>query len=178
MYFAYLRSYPPRDAYMHQWLGSALVHYPNQCWAIVNWTNISQILIKTQNFSFTKMLLKSSSWKWRPFWPGGGGGDKLIYVLSIVEKCMPAAETPYMATRFPFGKFWTIIYFWSKKHPRTRSRDSSGWYFLLQWIMHPLAIIHTRPYCVPRWLLKEWWRGIIDSIEMSCYYMVPFTNIN
>ena len=34
-------------------------------------TNFSEILIKIQNFSFTKMHLKISSVKWRPFCPGG-----------------------------------------------------------------------------------------------------------
>ena len=33
--------------------------------------NFSEILIKIQNFSFTKMHLKISSAKWRPFCPGG-----------------------------------------------------------------------------------------------------------
>ena len=33
-------------------------------------TNLSEILIKIQNFSFTKMYLKISSAIWRPFCPG------------------------------------------------------------------------------------------------------------
>ena len=41
-------------------------------------TNFSEILIKIQTFSFTKMHLKSSSAKWRPFYPGG---DELRYEL-------------------------------------------------------------------------------------------------
>ena len=40
-------------------------------------TNFSEILFKTQNFSITKMHLKISSMKWRPFCPGG---DELIYL--------------------------------------------------------------------------------------------------
>ena len=49
-------------------------HYLNQCRFVVNWTirtNFSEILIKIQNFSFTKMHLKISSAKWRQFCPGG-----------------------------------------------------------------------------------------------------------
>ena len=34
-------------------------------------TNFNENLIKMQNFSFTKMHLKISSVKWRPFCPGG-----------------------------------------------------------------------------------------------------------
>ena len=37
-------------------------------------TNFSEILIKIQNFLFTKMHMKISSAKWRPFFSGGGGG--------------------------------------------------------------------------------------------------------
>ena len=39
-------------------------------------TNFSEILIKTQNFSFTKMHLKMLSAKWRPFCLGG---EELTY---------------------------------------------------------------------------------------------------
>ena len=39
------------------------------CELYQNW--FSEILIKTQNFSFTKMYLKISSAKWQPFCPGG-----------------------------------------------------------------------------------------------------------
>ena len=41
-------------------------------------TNFCEILIKIQNFSFTKMHLKTSSAQWRPFCPGG---DELMMVL-------------------------------------------------------------------------------------------------
>ena len=39
--------------------------------------NFSKILIKIQNFSFTKMYLKIASGKWRLFWRG-------FYVLNLV----------------------------------------------------------------------------------------------
>ena len=57
---------------------SAPSHYLNQYWVIVNWTlwnNLQWILLKIQNFSFTKMHLKISSAKSWPFCPGG---DELI----------------------------------------------------------------------------------------------------
>ena len=46
-------------------------------------TNFSEILIKIQNFSFTKMHLKITSAKWRPFCPGR---DELMasYVCTAV----------------------------------------------------------------------------------------------
>ena len=63
-------SSPSSDAYMLQWIGSALIQVMacrqvgdkplklNQCWFIVNLdpfgTNFNDILIKIQNFSFTK----------------------------------------------------------------------------------------------------------------------------
>ena len=83
-----VNSSPPSAAYMLQWIRSALVpimavaysapsHYLNQSWVIVSWTlgtNFNEILIKIQNFSFTKMHLKISSAKRWPLCPGGGGG--------------------------------------------------------------------------------------------------------
>ena len=80
-------SHPPHSpTYMCQWTWSALVQKMAFCligtkllynpsWLIVNWTfrngtNFSEILIKIQNFSFTKMHLKISSVKCWPFCPG------------------------------------------------------------------------------------------------------------
>ena len=78
-----INSSPPSTAYIRQWTGSALVQIMarrlfgakplNQCWVNINWTlrkNFSDIFIKIQNFLFTKMHLKISSAKWRPFCPG------------------------------------------------------------------------------------------------------------
>ena len=45
-------------------------------------TNLSEILIKRQKFSFTQMHLKILSAKWRPFCPGG---DELVYRYIIVS---------------------------------------------------------------------------------------------
>ena len=58
-----------------QWLVaySAPNHYLNQFYLLpigTLGTNSSEILIKIQSFSFTKMHLKISSEKWRPFYPG------------------------------------------------------------------------------------------------------------
>ena len=43
--------------------------YLNQCWVIDNWT-LRWNLFKIQNVSFTKMHMKISSAKWRPFCRG------------------------------------------------------------------------------------------------------------
>ena len=81
-----INSLQPSAAYMRQWIGSALVQInglsPIRCQTIILTnagllsigplgTNFSEILIKIQNFSFTKMHLKITSVKWRPFRPGG-----------------------------------------------------------------------------------------------------------
>ena len=76
---------------MLQLIGSALVQIM-ACWLFgtkplskpmlgycqleIQEKNLSKILIKIQNFSFTKMHLKISSAKWQPFCPGG---DELIH---------------------------------------------------------------------------------------------------
>ena len=74
-----VNSSPPSVAYMRQLIGSALVQIMVCCLfgAKVRLsigllgTNVSEILIKIQNFSFTKMHLKISFAKWWPFCPGG-----------------------------------------------------------------------------------------------------------
>ena len=77
----------PSVAYMRQLIGSALVQIMacrlfgtkplskpvlEDC-QLDSWegTNVSEILIKIQNFSFTKMHLKIPFAKWRPFCVGG-----------------------------------------------------------------------------------------------------------
>ena len=55
---------------------SAPSHYLNQWWLISVGplgTNLNEIWIEIQNFSFLKMLLKLSSAKWWPFCPGADG---------------------------------------------------------------------------------------------------------
>ena len=52
-------------------------------------TNVSEIIIKIQNFSFMKMYLKISSAKWRPFCPGG---DELTLEVSMG---MPSCNYQY-----------------------------------------------------------------------------------
>ena len=63
-------------------------------------TNFSEILIKIQNFSFTKMHLKISSAKWRPFCPRG---DELShrYILHQMDYIKHKLKAFY--TRGPFN---------------------------------------------------------------------------
>ena len=75
-----LNSSLPSAAYMHQGIGSALVQIvachlfgakplsiPMLLFGPLIGTSFSEILIKIQNSSFTKMHLKTSSAKWQPF---------------------------------------------------------------------------------------------------------------
>ena len=60
--------------WFRQWLVtySAPSHYLNQCWVIVNWTLMNKLqwnFNQNTKLSFTKMHLKISSAKWRPFCP-------------------------------------------------------------------------------------------------------------
>ena len=88
-YLIRLNSSPPSVAYMRQWIRSALVQImscrlfgakplskPMLGYFFIGplGTNFSEISIKIQLFSFTKMHLKILSVKWGPFCPGGGGG--------------------------------------------------------------------------------------------------------
>ena len=56
-------------------------------------TKFNEILIKIQNFLFTKMLVKISSAKWRPFCPGED-------VVNIV----PLNKHVYVVEIFPCGR--------------------------------------------------------------------------
>ena len=70
-------------AYMRQWIGSALVQIMacrlfSAKWLskpTVNWTLMNKLqwicFVKTVSFPLTKMHMKISSAKWRPFCPGG-----------------------------------------------------------------------------------------------------------
>ena len=74
-------SSPPSAAYMRQWIKSTLVQImacrlfgAKQLSKLSTrplGTNFSEMPIKIRNFSVTKMYLKISPAKWRPFFPGG-----------------------------------------------------------------------------------------------------------
>ena len=76
-------------------------------------TNLNEILIKIQTFSFTKMHLKISSPKWRPFCLGLNVSIESVlhvssckYVLNLREKChvivtqvkMPSSSGKYQSS--------------------------------------------------------------------------------
>ena len=93
-------------AYMRQWFGSALIQILacrlfgaktlskqmlGYCHGHLG-TDFSEVLIKIQNFSFTKMHLKLSSAKWRLFSPGGDELKRLsIYLttgpMALILEC-------------------------------------------------------------------------------------------
>ena len=72
-------------------------------------TNFSEIRIKIQNFSFTKMHLKISSVKWQPFCPGVNEltdqGLMAPQILLIIISCKQAAAwtTSDLLSIGPFG---------------------------------------------------------------------------
>ena len=79
---AYINSSPPSVAYMRRWIRSALVlimacrlygakplSSQMLCYCQLDPKEQTSV-IKVQHFSFTKMYLKISSAKWRPFCPG------------------------------------------------------------------------------------------------------------
>ena len=79
----YVKSSPPSAAYMRQCIRSALVQIMASSIGTLG-TNFCEILIKIQNFSFTKLQLKILSVKW---WPFSLGGDELIFhsIHSIIK---------------------------------------------------------------------------------------------
>ena len=67
-------------------------------------TNFSEILIKIQNFSFTKMHVKRSSAKWQPFCPWG---EELSVDISFYSE--PSGSTMNGGSRYKKNKTWLIL---------------------------------------------------------------------
>ena len=90
---------------MCQWISSAVVPIKAGCLFGTNGnlgTNFSEILIKIQNFSFTKMHLKILSAKWQPFCPGG---DELTKGMSYFA-LMDALTSVYVSIYEKNGRGW------------------------------------------------------------------------
>ena len=81
-------------------------------------TNFSEILIIIQNFSFTKMHLKISSAKWRPFCPGGRWVN-CIWWHTILSQCWSTTETKcnLIPLKPPLRKLGCIF---SRAYPKDR----------------------------------------------------------
>ena len=108
---------PPCAKCMHQWISWALVqivawclfgasHYLNQCYILSIGplrTNFSEILIKIQSFSFTKMHLNIWSAKWQPFCPRG---DELVLILIYDMVCFFPIHD--MITWTHFLHYWPL----------------------------------------------------------------------
>ena len=74
-------------------------HYLNQCWSIGPLsTNFSEIFIRIQNFSFTKIHMNISSAKMRPFCPGE---DELMATRR---------HAPFIFKINPVRESFTVIY--------------------------------------------------------------------
>ena len=97
----------PGAAYMRQWVLSALFQIV-ACRlfgtkALLKpigplGTNFSEIVIKTQHLLFTKMHLKISSTKWRPFCPGG----KVLTSPAYIRRHDDATGSHHKLTNLPY----------------------------------------------------------------------------
>ena len=81
----------------HHWLKILLLacprtsHYLDQCWLVINWTlGITLIWTKMQQFPCTKLSLKMSSVRWRPFCLGV---NLLGFQLSIWVMILTRSQT-------------------------------------------------------------------------------------
>ena len=104
----WVNSCPPSAAYMHQWIGSALVKImacrlfgakplSKPVLGLFSirplGTNFSEISNKIQKFSFKKMHLKMLSAKWQPFCPGVG--DELIPAIRVRRQAWDLSNKSY-----------------------------------------------------------------------------------
>ena len=98
-------------------------HYLNQCWSIGPLsTNFSEIFIRIQNFSFTKIHMNISSAKMRPFCPGE---DELMATRR---------HAPFIFKINPVRESFTVIYIEliTKRLFVQRRATCQVWYFSLQ----------------------------------------------
>ena len=146
----------PLVAYMRQWFRSPLA--PNRRQAIILirdgllsigplGTNFSEILIKIQNLSFQKMLLKISSAKWRPFCPGGDELKRFPLRYNALPSTVNGSLSGFLCT--------------AKKH----------WFDLIptQWIFAPLFAILSE---FPR---GQIWTALCNrqTLYSSIYFFLP-----
>ena len=105
-------------------------------------TNISEILVKIQNFSFTKMHLKLSSAKWWPFCPGGDEVMKPSLVL-CAESLGYCVRSQYKITHKSYV-YWSAHHFFNKWFSWVWTASSSWHHKMVQplslkfaWIISP-----------------------------------------
>ena len=79
-----INSSHPNAAYMRQGTGAA----PVQVIACRHGLSVPSHDLKSEIFSFTKILLNISSAKWQPFCAGGGVGDGLTHLSLVLHKCV------------------------------------------------------------------------------------------
>ena len=82
-------------------------------------TNFSEILIKIQTFSFTKMHLKLSSAKWQPFCPRGDD----FRLMSSWVLCIPGSYVLQVSTlqvHWYFTKSPKLLTHWGRVTPGRR----------------------------------------------------------
>ena len=99
-------------------------------------TNFSEILIKIQNFLFTKMHLKILFAKRRPFCPGGDELSSWLYhdINMFSESQAPCEGNPLLTGGFPSQKannkeLWYPLCLAST----SRWTNDSGWRFDISW---------------------------------------------
>ena len=127
-------SSPPSDADMRQWIGSPLVQImtcrlfgatplskPMLDYCQTLWIHFSESLIKTQNFSFTKMLLKISSAKWRPYLSRGRWVKLCIHncwakanITTPVSDCLSSILPHITPASSAWAQSWTPQPLWSQ----------------------------------------------------------------
>ena len=130
-----LISPPPSAAYMHQWIGSALVQImdchlfaPSHYLLLSIWplgANFSEFLNQNQNFSFAKMHLKTSSAK---FWPFCPGGDKLISLVVPIPGIRVAVSGVCGQC---YCYLWWILTIYERRYrtdkPHCQNRNLQSW---------------------------------------------------
>ena len=113
---------PPIVANIHRWTGSALVQIMvcslfgtkplsksmlGYCQLRLLRTNFRELLIKIQNFSFTKMHQKISSAKWRS--PCSGGDDLNMSYSFVQSACLIESRCVVVNNSMGYISFWFLV---------------------------------------------------------------------
>ena len=168
---------------MRRGTGSALVRRQTIIWTSAGLlsigplgTNFSQILIKTQNFSFGEMHLEVPSAKWRPVCPGGrwvnsltlsvatpstysftGSGAPIIYECII--KLITSIKKGWYNRMNILSNKMSEVYTWD------REIHKAMYVCILLWsVLCPLEAVPGTAILMPRhaFMFIRWWRSLGD----------------
>ena len=148
-------------------------------------TNFGEISIKIQSFSFTKMQLKISSVKWRPFRPVR---DEFVLIerspacivctyISVASNRRIVIRTTFKHHRVAILDCWVYILHWGKKPYTVRCRHNAVNFYLKssQKTSHSSSARSRYIICGVLCGFKPWWIFCLSHWNYVCHIMLYWT---